>query len=182
VQSCLFAIFTAFWSVLALLLERPPYNLGAAVAGAFGLVGLIGICTASIGGRGTDRFGTQNGVTVGILACAISFVIFYSVRQLVGLIAGVILLDFGIALAQVSNQSLILGLNQDARSRINTIYITTIFFGGAFGSGAASIAWRRSGWSAVSLLGLGVSLLALAIHIYGRHAARSAANVEQPQT
>ena len=88
------------------------------------------------------------------------------------LVVGVILLDLGVSLAQVSNQSLILGLDAEARSRVNTVYVTAIFFGGAFGSGAASVAWHRGGWEAVSMLGLGLALVALAVHVHDRIKAR----------
>jgi predicted MFS family arabinose efflux permease len=176
IQACLFGVFSAFWSVLALLLERPPYNMGAAVAGAFGIVGLVGVAAASLGGRLTDRYGARNGVGVGIVASAAAFIIFALVPSLAGLVAGVIILDFGLSLSQVSNQSLILGLSESARSRINTIYVTMFFFGGAFGSGTASLAWQHGGWFAVSILGFVLTLVALAIHIYDRMAVQDDAH------
>lgn len=171
-QACLFGLFSAFWSVLALLLAQPPYGMGSAVAGAFGIVGLIGVGAASWGGKLADRYGARNGVGAGILACALSFVVFALAPSMTGLVVGVILLDLGVSLAQVSNQSLILGLDAQARSRINTVYVTSIFFGGAFGSGAASVAWHRGGWIAVSLLGLGLALLALGVHVHDRISTR----------
>ncbi|WP_427183845.1 MFS transporter [Bordetella bronchialis] len=167
-QACLFGLFSAFWSVLALMLAEPPYRMGSAVAGAFGIVGLIGVGAASWGGKLADRYGARNGVGAGIVACAVSFVVFALAPSMAGLVVGVILLDLGVSLAQVSNQSLILSLDAQARSRINTVYVTAIFFGGAFGSGAASVAWHRGGWQAVSMLGLGLALAALAIHIHDR--------------
>jgi predicted MFS family arabinose efflux permease len=173
-QACLFGLFSAFWSVLALLLAQPPYQMGAAVAGAFGIVGLIGVGAASWGGKLADRYGARNGVGAGILACAISFVVFALAPSMTGLVVGVILLDLGVSLAQVSNQSLILGLDAEARSRVNTVYVTAIFFGGAFGSGAASVAWHRGGWEAVSMLGLGLALVALAVHVHDRMTAKRA--------
>jgi predicted MFS family arabinose efflux permease len=179
IQACLFGVFSAFWSVLALLLERPPYNKGAAVAGAFGIVGLIGVGAASLGGRLTDRYGARNGVGAGIMASAAAFIVFALMPSISGLVAGVILLDFGIALSQVSNQSLILGLSESARSRINTIYVTVFFFGGAFGSGTASLAWHHGGWFAVSMLGLVLTMVAFAIHIYDRIAVQEEAHADR---
>ncbi|MDE1180940.1 MFS transporter [Paraburkholderia sp.] len=166
IQACVFAIFSAFWSVLALLLAQPPFGMGSAVAGAFGIVGLVGIGAANLGGRAIDRYGRRAGVYVGLACCVAAFVIFEADVSLRGLIAGVLLLDFGMSMANVSNQSMILGLDAQARSRINTLYVTAIFLGGALGSAAASIAWARGGWHAVCAFGLAVALLGLAIHAY----------------
>lgn len=166
IQACVFAIFSAFWSVLALLLAKPPFGLGSAVAGAFGIVGLMGIAAANVGGRAIDRYGRKRGIYVGLACCVAAFVVFEADVSLRGLIVGVLLLDFGMSLANVSNQSMILGLDAQARSRINTIYVTAIFLGGAIGSAAASVAWTRGGWHAVCAFGLAVALLGTAIHWY----------------
>ncbi len=58
-----------------------------------------------------------------------------------------------------------MGLEPEARRRINTIFVTAIFLGGAMGSAAASVAWAYSGWPAVCAFGLGVAGLAFAIHV-----------------
>jgi predicted MFS family arabinose efflux permease len=168
IQACMFGGFSAFWSVLALLLQGPPYHYGAAIAGAFGIVGLIGVGAASLGGRLTDRYGARNGVGAGVLFVLVSFLVFAFWQSLAGLVVGVIILDLGVSLTQVSNQTLILGLDAEARSRINTIYVTSIFFGGTFGSGIASFAWHHGGWTMVSMAGLALAAVALLVHIHDR--------------
>ena len=47
----------------------------------------------------------------------------HRVNHMTALVLGVIVLDFGVSIAQVSNQSLILGLSESARGRVNTIYM-----------------------------------------------------------
>jgi len=168
IQACVFAIFSAFWSVLALHLARPPFELGAAAAGAFGLVGLVGVVAANLGGRVIDRVGPRRSLLVGLLCCVLAFVVFTFDVSLRGLIAGVVLLDFGLSVANVANQSMIMGLEPEARSRINTLYVTSIFLGGAMGSATASAAWAYSGWPAVCAVGLFVAALALVIHLVAR--------------
>lgn len=166
IQACVFAIFSAFWSVLALLLVKPPFELGSAVAGAFGIVGIIGVSAANFSGRFLDRYGTRLGLLVGLSCCVAAYLVFAADISLVALIVGVALLDFGLAIANVANQSMILGLDPQATSRVNTIYVTAIFLGGAVGSAAASAAWAHGGWHLVSLFGLATAVLALAIHLY----------------
>ena len=46
--------------------------------------------------------------------------------------------------------------------------VTSIFLGGSAGSAVASMAWAHSGWHLVSVCGLAVAILALAIHLFGR--------------
>jgi hypothetical protein len=81
----------------------------------------------------------------------------------------VILLDFGVQSALISNQHVIYALAPEARSRINTVFMTGMFLGGGIGSAIAMLIWRAGGgWGAVSLLGFGVAALSLAIAFFGR--------------
>lgn len=173
IQACLFAIFSAFWSVMALLLAQPPFGFGPAVAGAFGIVGLVGVGAANLAGRLIDRWGSRASLLVALCACVAAYAVLALDVSLRGLIVGVVLLDFGISVANVANQSKILGLDAQARNRINTIYVTGLFLGGAAGSAAASAAWAHGGWPAVCAFGLFVALLALAIHIFHWHHAHA---------
>ena len=168
IQACVFAVFSAFWSVLALHLARPPFELGAAAAGAFGLVGLVGVVAANMGGRVIDRVGQRRSLLVGLACCVLAFVVLSLDGSMRGLVVGVILLDFGLSVANVANQSMVMGLEPEARSRINTVFVTSIFLGGALGSAAASAAWAHGGWPDVCVLGLAVAILALGIHIVAK--------------
>jgi hypothetical protein len=55
---------------------------------------------------------------------------------------------------QVANQTRIFGLGVLVRSRLNTIYMTMYFVGGALGSALSGLAWYRWGWDGVCLLAL----------------------------
>jgi predicted MFS family arabinose efflux permease len=70
------------------------------------------------------------------------------------LVVGVIVLDLGAQMMQVSNQTRIFGLGSQVRSRVNTIYMTMYFAGGAVGSAVAGWAWWRWGWNGVCALAL----------------------------
>jgi hypothetical protein len=69
---------------------------------------------------------------------------------------------------QVGNQTRIFNLDQDARSRINTVYMTMYFAGGAIGSALASWTWSRWQWDGVCALSLSLLALAGLRHAMGR--------------
>ena len=67
---------------------------------------------------------------------------------------GVILLDVGVQATHISNQSLIFSLVPEARSRLNTVYMTAYFIGGSVGSIAGGLAWTHFAWPGVCVVGL----------------------------
>jgi predicted MFS family arabinose efflux permease len=151
----LFAAFSIFWSVLTLLLAGEPFHLGPQAAGLFGIVGAAGALAAPLAGKSADKRGPRAVITLAIGLVAISYLVFaVSGRSLVGLVIGVLVLDVGVQAAQISNQSRIYALKPDARSRVNTVYMTAYFIGGAAGSMIASIAWHAFGWVGVCVAGL----------------------------
>ncbi|MHC1479343.1 MFS transporter [Frateuria aurantia] len=170
-QAMLFAAFSAFWTVLSLRLEQPPLNLGAASAGLFGIVGAVGVTMAPIAGRIADRRGPAPVITLGAVATMLSWVVCGLWPGLAGLIVGVILLDFGVQIALVSHQHLVYGLHPEYKSRLNTLFMTTMFIGGAAGSALAALVWRHGGWHGVALLGGLLGLLAIASQLRPGHRA-----------
>lgn len=167
--ACSFAAFSAFWATLVFFLETPPHHYGSRAAGLFGLVGIAGALAASTAGRISDRRSPR--FTAGIaLATAFSSWIVFALagRSLVGLGAGVVLLDLGVQANQVSNQARIYALRPEARNRLNTVYMTSYFVGGAAGTWVGTWAWSAWGWLGVCAVGGGALALALAWWVRGR--------------
>ena len=166
-QALLFAGFSAFWTILALHLQEPRFGLGADIAGLFGIVGAAGVLAAPIAGRVADKRGPRLVILLGALLALLSWAILGSVDTIAGLVAGVVLLDFGVQATLVSNQHIVYALRPEARARLNTIFMGTMFLGGAAGSAAATLAWTTGGWSLVTILGLLFSAAAVLIQLAG---------------
>ncbi len=168
-QALLFASFNAFWATLALLVEAPPFDLTAAGAGLFGVIGVAGALIAPYSGRYSDRRGARPVVIAGSAFVAAAFVVLALAGQvsLVAIGAGVLLLDIGINGALIANQTRAYALAPGARGRINTVLFTAIFIGGAAGAFLGSRAFLLAGWPGVCAVGGAFALAALAVSWLG---------------
>lgn len=150
-----FGAFSVFWSTLIFLLEQPPYQYGSEVAGLFGLIGVVGAAAAPLAGRLADKRSPRLAVVLGLVATALSFLVFWLFEyQLWGLIVGVILLDLGVQVTTVSNQALIYRLPEETHSRLNALFVTFYFIGGAIGSFLGAYSWNFWRWHGVCAAGL----------------------------
>jgi predicted MFS family arabinose efflux permease len=169
-----FASFSCFWTTFVFLLQS-HYNLGSGAAGTFGLVGAAGAFVAPFAGRKCDVFGSRYGLTVGIATLAASYMILWggeavSMPRFVHftiLIVGIVVLDVGAQITQVANQTRIFGLVPSARSRVNTVYMTIYFSGGALGSWLSSKVWTRWQCDGVFSIALFFTALAAICHATG---------------
>jgi predicted MFS family arabinose efflux permease len=170
VGAAIFAAFSVFWTTLTFYLAGPAYHYGSDVAGFFGLVGALGALAAPLAGKVADTRGPRFAITVGILLALVSYVLLgVSGGYLAGLVLGVILLDVGVQSAHISNQTLVFSLRPEARSRLNTVYMTGYFTGGSIGSVVGGVAWMHYGWPGVCAVGGAFVALALVAHrYYGR--------------
>ena len=167
-----FASFSAFWTTLAFRLQEPPLHSGSAVAGAFGLIGLVGAAVAPAAGRRADRRRPRETIGLALLGNIAAWVVLLVAgHTLWGIAIGVLLLDAATQAAQVSNQARVYALPMEAHSRLNTIYMVGYFIGGSVGSALAVLAWDAFRWKGVCTVAL--TCLALAYGVY--HARR-----EQP--
>jgi predicted MFS family arabinose efflux permease len=150
--------FSGLWTSISFLLAGPPFGYSEAVIGLFSLAGLAGAAVASYAGRLADGGHVLAGTriaAVGVLA-GWGFLALGD-NSVIALLVGIVVLDLGIQANQILNQSVIFRLRPEARSRLNTAYMTCYFAGAVSGSAGASFAWERGGWGAVSVTGAAVS-------------------------
>lgn len=162
---CTFAGFSALWATLAFHLASPAFGLGSAAAGLFGLWGAPGALLAPYAGRLVDQWGSRKLNLLSLTALIASVIVAFTAgsTSLIALIVAVNLLDFGQQTGQVANQARIFGLAPGIRARLNTLYMSVTFAGGAAGAMAGGELWSAWGWSGVCAFVALVVLLALGI-------------------
>lgn len=157
-----FAQFSVLWTALTSLLSGEPYGYSEGVIGLFGVIGAAGALGARFAGKLADS-GRSATTTLGAaITMLVSWpALLFGGHDLIALVLGILLLDFGVQAMHVTNQSQIYALPGDARSRITSAYMTAYFAGGALGSAAVSVAGSRWGWTGVCTVGAGFALLQL---------------------
>ena len=164
-----FAAFSAFWTTLAFRLQEPPLHSGSVVAGAFGVIGLVGAAVAPIAGRRADRRRPRETIGLALLGNIAAWIVLLLVgHTLWGIALGVLLLDAATQAAQVSNQARVYALPVEAHSRFNTIYMVCYFIGGSLGSAVAVLAWDAFRWNGVCAVALASLVLAYAVYFARR--------------
>ncbi|WP_337176756.1 MFS transporter [Paludisphaera sp.] len=164
-----FGSFSVFWTVLAFHLATPPFGYGSDVAGLFGLVGAAGAAAAPLTGAVADRRGPRLTIGLGLVVILAAYAVLAAFGwTLIGLVAGVLLLDLGVQGTHISNQARIYGLMPEARSRLTTVYMVAFFVGGSLGSAAGAAVWPRFGWPGACGVGAGFALAAIGVFIATR--------------
>jgi predicted MFS family arabinose efflux permease len=171
-QALMFGAFSCFWTTVAFELIR-SHGLSQAGIGIFALVGAAGAAAAPfagrLGDRGHGRIGSGVSLTLAIIAMVIAMI---GVSSLIVLAFAGILLDLAVQSHQVLSQQEIYSLRADARARINTVFMTTIFVGGAIASAASGLLYDAAGWSGVTLLGAALPAVGLVIWAFSTLRAR----------
>lgn len=163
-----FGAFCSFWTTLTFYLSGPPFRFRANIIGLFGLIAIGGALLAPVFGKLADKGSPARSqmLTVCLLLSGILLITFFP-ANIFSFVLAVLLLDVGVQATQVTNIATIYTLDEKAHSRINTVYMTAYFIGGALGTFAGVQCWRMGGWMAVCVQLLAWSLLALMVAYAG---------------
>lgn len=149
-----FAAVSILYSTIALLLSS-AYQLPDLLIGMVTLVGIFGALSTQFIGKYADQGFTNQLTWIGCALFILSWIFFYfGQTYLFSYILGFALIQLALALVHTSNQSIIFRLRPDAKSRINAIYMTAYFTGGACGSALGIFAWNHGGWTMTCLAGI----------------------------
>lgn len=172
IQFCLFGAFTLFWTVIPLLLASSAFGMTQKGIAIFALLGVTGAGAAPLVGWASDRGWGRLGALAGILASVVAFALCLMAGAghtgLVLLVVAGILLDCGVACSLVVGQRTILTLGSEGRSRVNGLFFSIFYSGGAIGSAVGAWAMVVGGWTLAMGIGLAVVLVALALHLTER--------------
>lgn len=167
-QASLFGAFSLFWTTVPLQLAN-EYGMSQQGIAWFALAGVGGAIAAPIAGRWADKGLTRILTGLAMVIAVASFGLAYlfqghSTATLILLVVVAITLDMAVSGNLVLGQRIIYSLSE-ARGRVNGIFMSIFFVGGAIGSSLGSWSYAHGGWSLTTLIGLVMPLLALVYYL-----------------
>lgn len=143
-----FGTFCSFWTTLTFHLSAAPLSYTPATIGLFGLIAIGGALVAPWFGKLADKGDHVKSLlfTVGLIIASILLMKAFPL-SVVALCVGIFVLDIGVQATQITNFTRIYSLHEHAHSRLNTVYMTAYFIGGAVGTFFGVLAWRFGGWN-----------------------------------
>jgi predicted MFS family arabinose efflux permease len=145
-----FGSLSSFWVTLTFYLSGSPFKYSTSVIGLFGLLAAGGALLAPFIGKLADKGNPRRSLTISLAFILLSIGALYVFPgSLISLLVAVLLIDIGVQAVQITNIALIYSLDTQANSRINTVYMTSYFIGGAGGAYIGLLAWNYGGWNMV---------------------------------
>lgn len=158
-----FGVFCSFWTTLTFHLSGAPFQYHTGTIGLFGLIAIGGALVAPYFGKLADKGNTYKSlvITVSLMIASIVLIKIFPF-SVFALTISIFFLDIGVQATQITNFARIYSLHEHAHSRLNTIYMTMYFIGGAVGTYFGLFSWKFGGWSLSTyqmLLWSGIALL-----------------------
>ncbi|MCO5733256.1 MFS transporter [Rhizobium sp. SSA_523] len=176
-QAIIFCAFNLFWTAIPFALSD-RFDLSQKQIGLFALAGAGGALAAPLVGRLADR-------GLGMLLSAIAMAglaLFFAVSgyaaasgALFLLAVCAVLIDAAVQANQIVSQRIIFAISPEKRGRLNAIYMTCAFVGGAIGSTLGTISYHWAGFAGTAGFGCGLGVLGLILFAIEQRGYRRAA-------
>lgn len=160
-QAFLFGAFSLFWTSVAMVLAETFHYSQREIA-LFAFAGAAGAVCAPLAGRMADRGWTKPATGIALALTIVAFILakWLDSHSVAALIIAALLLDAGVSCSMVVGQRAVFSLSVEERGRLNALYMTIFFMGGAVGSALAGYAYVQGGWSRVTDIGLVAMIIA----------------------
>ena len=169
-HACIFATFSLYWTVLPILLRSESLHFTNNEIALFGFVAIAGALLTPYIGKLGDKGYIYSMTNVSMVLVIFSvFLLFFvkdhSILSMALIIISGIILDIGVAGNMLLGQKVIFSLNPVIRNRLNGLYMTIFFLGGAFGSWIGSYSYYQFSPDTALLLAMAFPMLALLVHL-----------------
>jgi predicted MFS family arabinose efflux permease len=169
-HACIFATFSLYWTVLPILLRSESLHFTNNEIALFGFVAIAGALLTPYIGKLGDKGYIYSMTNVSMVLVVVSiFLLFFvkdhSILSIALIVISGIILDIGVSGNMLLGQKVIFSLNPAIRNRLNGLYMTIFFLGGAFGSWIGSYSYYQFSPDTALLLALAFPMLALLVHL-----------------
>ncbi|QNT71262.1 MFS transporter [Defluviicoccus vanus] len=162
-QALLFAAFNMLWTAAPMMLTD-RFGMSNYGIGLFALAGAGGALAAPLAGRLADR-GHSVALTAGaMLTLALAFFLtpwVVATAVLALLVVLTIGIDAAVQTNHVVSQRLIFAAPANVRGRVNALYMTIVFAGGAAGSMLGTLTYHMGTWTQTALVAGALGAVAL---------------------
>lgn len=142
-----FGIFCSFWTTLTFYLSGAPFKYDSGTIGLYGLVAIAGALIAPYFGKLADKGSSFKSLLLTVGLIIVSIVMIRVIRDSVIVLAvSILLLDIGVQATQITNFARVYSLPKEIHNRLNTVYMTSYFIGGAIGTFFGLLSWKLGGW------------------------------------
>jgi predicted MFS family arabinose efflux permease len=162
-QALMFGAFNMFWTAAPLMLAE-RFGMTQHQIGLFALAGAGGALAAPVAGRLADRGMGRKANVAAVVVLGLAFTgtgWAAGAGAIVVLVLLAICIDAAMQTTQIVSRRIIFAVPPETRGRVNALYMTCLFTGGAIGSVLGTITYDWGGWMATAIAGGVIGVLVL---------------------
>jgi predicted MFS family arabinose efflux permease len=167
-QAAMYVAFNLFWTAAPLVLLR-QFHFSQNQVAIFALAGAGGAFVAPLAGMLADHGKSRLTTLIAhvlLVSCFVAADVVVAAGSVIAFAAIAVLLDAAIQLNQITSQKIVFEISTEARGRVNSIYLTTMFAVGASGSLIGSASFEAGGWLLSTAIGATIGAVSLGIFLF----------------